>query len=163
MDTTSPFHLQKVHIVQGPNLHKLGTREPHHYGRQSFAPFFKKLQNSYNSLSLHQFQSNHEGALIDFLHANDDAAHTGFILNLGAYTHTSLALADAVQCLFSPCIEVHISNIFARTPALRHRSLCAHAIKGMIVGLGLEGYRLGIEYLLSLSSPPPRRKNDADI
>ena len=137
---------KSFHIVHGPNLNLIGQREPNLYGRQSFTDFLQGLQNDYALHNIHYFQSNHEGALIDHLHKigfNSD----GIILNAGAYSHTSLALADAVAALTSSVVEVHISNIYARESYRRQSYLSAH-VKGVIVGFGLYGYRLALEALL---------------
>ncbi|MCC6411333.1 MAG: type II 3-dehydroquinate dehydratase [Saprospiraceae bacterium] len=131
-------------IINGPNLNLLGRREPEVYGSTSFDDFFMILQQRYPSLKLSYFQSNHEGALIDHLHEVGFIAD-GIILNAGAYTHTSIALADAVSAIPAPVVEVHISNVHAREK-FRHHSYLSAVCKGSIVGLGLEGYRLAVEW-----------------
>jgi 3-dehydroquinate dehydratase-2 len=133
-------------IINGPNLNLLGKREPEIYGSTSFDRYFEDLKKRYPGIRLSYFQSNHEGALIDHLHEVGFSAD-GIILNAGAYTHTSIALADAVSAIPAPVIEVHISNVHARE-AFRQHSYLAAVCKGSIVGLGLDGYRLGVEYFV---------------
>ena len=134
----------KILIINGPNLNLLGKREPEIYGNTSFEDYFKKLQGMYPAVDLGYFQSNHEGLLIDTLHEVGFSAD-GIVLNAGAYTHTSIALADAIAAIQSPVIEVHISNVHQREPFRQHSYLAAKCV-GSIVGLGLDGYRLAIEY-----------------
>lgn len=131
-------------ILNGPNLNLLGKREPHIYGNRTFEDFFGELQSGFPELTLEYFQSNHEGALLDKLH---EAGFTvdGIVLNAGAYTHTSIALADAVAAIPAPVVEVHISNVHQRESFRQHSYLSAKCV-GSIVGLGLDGYRLAIEY-----------------
>jgi 3-dehydroquinate dehydratase II len=136
----------KILIVNGPNLNLLGLREPDVYGEQTFADYFAELQAAFPQVELHYFQSNHEGALIDKLH-EAGFSFDGVVINAGAYTHTSIALADAIGAITTPVLEVHISNIHARE-AYRHRSYLAPKCVGSIVGLGLRGYRLAIEYFV---------------
>ncbi|MFN0174882.1 MAG: type II 3-dehydroquinate dehydratase [Saprospiraceae bacterium] len=132
----------KILIINGPNLNLLGTREPEIYGSQSFESFFEELQASLPNAELDYFQSNHEGTLLDKLHEAGFSAD-GIVLNAGALTHTSIALADAVAAISTPVIEVHISNVHRREPFRHHSFLSAHCV-GSIVGLGLEGYRLAV-------------------
>ena len=130
-------------IINGPNLNLLGKREPDIYGNLSFEEYFEKLKKDYPAYNLSYFQSNHEGELVDKLHEfgfNSD----GIILNAGAYTHTSIALADAVKGIKTPVIEVHISNVFARED-FRRRSYLSPVCKACICGFGLDSYRLAIE------------------
>ncbi|MBC8110500.1 MAG: type II 3-dehydroquinate dehydratase [Verrucomicrobia bacterium] len=136
-----------LHIINGPNLNLLGIREKNIYGEQSFELFFKTLQTDFPKVNLHYFQSNHEGMLIDQLHAIGFSA-TGIILNAGAYTHTSVAIADAIAAIQTPVLEVHISNVFARE-SFRHHSFISKNCVGGIFGLGLSGYRLAIEYFMA--------------
>ena len=136
----------KILIINGPNLNLLGTREPEVYGNRTFNDYFEELCKRYPQHELSYFQSNHEGVLIDKLHENG-FSYDGIILNAGAYTHTSIALHDAIKGITSPVIEVHISNIHSREE-FRHRSLIASACRGSIVGLGLDSYRLAIEYFM---------------
>ena len=134
----------RIIIIYGPNLNLLGLREPGVYGQTSFEEFFTGLQEKYPEIALSFFQSNHEGALIDKIH-EVGFTYDGIILNAGAYTHTSVALADAIAAIRTPVVEVHISNIFAREP-FRHHSFPAPKCVGTIAGLGLKGYALAIEY-----------------
>ncbi len=132
-------------IINGPNLNLLGKREPSIYGDSSFDTFFLGLQNKYKTTcQLSYYQSNHEGDLIDKIHEAGFSLE-GIILNAGAYTHTSVALHDAIKAVTTPVIEVHISNIHTREE-FRHKSMIAAACKGSIIGLGLDSYRLAVEY-----------------
>ncbi|WP_311329049.1 type II 3-dehydroquinate dehydratase [Capnocytophaga gingivalis] len=136
----------RVIIINGPNLNLLGQREPSVYGADSFEAYFATLQRAYPQLELSYFQSNHEGALLDKLH-EVGFSYDGIILNAGAYTHTSLALHDAIRAITTPVVEVHISNTFARE-AFRHHSYISAVAKGVIVGFGMESYRLALESFL---------------
>lgn len=137
----------KILIINGPNLNLLGKREPEIYGSQTFEDFFAELKQNYPGVTLGYFQSNHEGALIDKLQEAGFASD-GIVLNAGALTHTSIALADAVGAVPAPVIEVHISNVHRRE-TFRHHSFLSAKCVGSIVGLGLEGYRLAVEYLVT--------------
>ncbi|MEM6377857.1 MAG: type II 3-dehydroquinate dehydratase [Bacteroidota bacterium] len=133
-------------ILNGPNLNLLGKREVDIYGKQTFEDYFQSLQARFPELELRYFQSNSEGAIIDKIH--EVGFHfDGIILNGGAYTHTSVAIADAIAAINTPVVEVHISNIHARE-AFRHHSYSAANCKGSIIGLGLEGYTLAIQYFI---------------
>jgi 3-dehydroquinate dehydratase II len=136
--------MKKIWIINGPNLNLLGTREPDIYGARSFESYFEALQGAFPQAELHYFQSNHEGALIDCLHRVGFEAD-GIVLNAGAYTHTSVALADAVAAVAAPVVEVHISNVYRRENFRHHSYISAKAV-GTIVGLGLTGYRLAVEW-----------------
>ncbi len=136
----------KIIIINGPNLNLLGTREPSVYGRKSFEEFFEGLQIEFPGITLHYFQSNHEGDIIDKLH-EVGFTYNGIVLNAGAYTHTSIAIADAIGAIETPVIEVHISNVHAREK-FRHHSYISPKCIGSIVGLGLKGYELAIDYFL---------------
>jgi 3-dehydroquinate dehydratase II len=136
-------------IINGPNLNLLGKREPHIYGTETFLDYFQTLQRMYPSVSLEYFQSNHEGALLDKLHeVGFDDTYIGVVLNAGAYTHTSVALGDAISAINTPVVEVHISNVHARE-AFRHHSYISVKAAGIIVGMGLMGYKLAVEFLLT--------------
>lgn len=137
----------KILIINGPNLNLLGIREKSIYGDQSFDDYFKALQEVYPEIELQYFQSNHEGALIDEIH---DKGFTvdGIVLNAGAYTHTSIALGDAIRAVKSPVIEVHISNVHTREE-YRHHSMISAACRGVIAGFGMDSYRLAIEALIN--------------
>ena len=136
----------RVIIINGPNLNLLVQREPRVYGADSFEAYFATRQRAYPQLELSYFQSNHEGALLDKLH-EVGFSYDGIILNAGAYTHTSVALHDAIRAITTPVVEVHISNTFARE-AFRHHSYIAAVAKGVIVGFGMESYRLALESFL---------------
>jgi len=135
--------MKKILILNGPNLNLLGKREPEIYGNQSFIDFFEILKKQNSSLELHYFQSNVEGEIINQLH-EVGFSFDGIILNAGGYTHTSVAIADAIKSITSPVIEVHISNIFAREE-FRHISLLGANCKGSISGFGLQSYQLALE------------------
>jgi len=135
----------KILILNGPNLNLLGKRQPEIYGNVSFDDYFTRLQTEFPQHELVYFQSNHEGALIDFLQENSTGAQ-GLVINAGGLTHTSVSLADAVANLPFPSIEVHISNIFARE-SFRHHSYLSPVCKGLVCGLGLTGYSLAISSL----------------
>lgn len=134
----------KIIIINGPNLNLLGKREPDIYGTQTFAGFFSELQQAFPALELFYFQSNVEGELINKLHETG-FSYDGIILNAGGYTHTSVALSDAVAAIQTPVVEVHISNIWAREE-YRHVSLLSKNCAGIISGFGLDSYRLALEY-----------------
>jgi 3-dehydroquinate dehydratase II len=133
-------------IINGPNLNLLGRREPAIYGDDSFEDFLLHLRGLFPEIHLHYFQSNHEGILIDKLHELG-FSYDGIILNAGALSHTSLALADAVAAIETPVIEVHISNVYKREPFRHHSYLSPHC-EGVIAGFGLRGYELAVQYFL---------------
>lgn len=137
--------MKKILILNGPNLNLLGKREPGVYGNQSFEEYFETLKGIFPETELHYFQSNHEGALIDKIH-EAGFSFDGIIINAGGYTHTSIALADALSAVTTPAVEVHISNIHARE-SFRHHSYLTSRCKGIIAGLGLKGYELAVRYL----------------
>lgn len=137
----------KVTIINGPNLNLLGVREPGIYGNASFEGYLQELRNRYPSVEIDYFQSNHEGAIIDRLHAIGFDDNHGVVLNAGAYTHTSLAIADAISAIKVPVVEVHISNVHAREE-IRHHSMISRVCSGVIAGFGLDSYRLAIESLI---------------
>lgn len=135
----------KILIVNGPNLNLLGIREPGIYGSSSFEEYLEKLRTKYSDIELEYFQSNIEGELINKMQ-EEGFSCDGIVLNAGAYTHTSIALADCISSLKSPVIEVHISNVHKREE-FRHHSMISAACKGVICGFGLDSYRLAIEAL----------------
>jgi 3-dehydroquinate dehydratase-2 len=140
--------MQRIVIINGPNLNLLGKREPEIYGALNFDEFLPQLRSLFPDVTIDYFQSNVEGELINKLHdVGFDA--DGIVFNAGGYTHTSVAIADAVAAISSPVIEVHISNVYAREE-YRHHSLMAKNCKGVIAGLGLDGYKLAILSLLKL-------------
>ena len=135
-----------IYIINGPNLNLLGIREKSIYGEQGFEFFFEGLKTQYPTVNLHFYQSNVEGELINKLHEIGFTAD-GIIFNAGGYTHTSVAIADAIASITSSVIEVHISNIYAREE-YRHVSLMAKNCKGVISGFGLVSYKLALESFL---------------
>jgi 3-dehydroquinate dehydratase-2 len=135
----------KIAIINGPNLNLLGKREPEIYGSEGFDHYLNKLKSKFPQHQFHYFQSNVEGELINAIH-EFGFNYDGLILNAGGYTHTSVALADAIAGIKSPVIEVHISNIFARED-FRHTSYLGAKCKGSISGLGLNGYALAVHAL----------------
>ncbi len=137
----------KVQIINGPNLNLLGMREPEIYGNSSFESFLEELRKSYPNVEIGYFQSNVEGFLIDKLQEVGFSCD-GIILNGGAYTHTSVALQDAVRSLKAPVVEVHISNVFQREE-FRHHSYLSPVCKGVICGFGMDSYRLALEALIA--------------
>lgn len=139
----------RIIIVNGPNLNLLGKREPAVYGTGSMSQVLDDLRVRYPMVEIEYFQSNHEGEIIDKLHqVGFDAAYAGVVLNAGAYTHTSLAIADAIAAIDTPVVEVHISNVYAREE-VRHHSMLSAVCRGVIAGFGVDVYRLGIEALMS--------------
>jgi len=135
--------------VNGPNLNLLGKREPAVYGTGSMSQVLDDLRVRYPMVEIEYFQSNHEGEIIDKLHqVGFDAVYAGVVLNAGAYTHTSLAIADAIAAIDTPVVEVHISNVYAREE-VRHHSMLSAVCRGVIAGFGVDVYRLGIEALMS--------------
>lgn len=137
----------KILIINGPNLNLLGVREKGIYGDSSFESYFQTLKARYPQVEFDYFQSNHEGALIDEIHRQGFDVD-GIVLNAGAYTHTSIAIADAIRAVKSPVVEVHISNVHSRE-SYRHVSMISPACKGVIAGFGLDSYRLAVEALLA--------------
>lgn len=138
--------MKKIIIVNGPNLNLLGVREPDVYGSQTFEDYLAQLRQSFPDLQIDYYQSNVEGELINKIQ-EVGFSYDGIILNAGGYSHTSVAIHDAIAAVAAPVVEVHISNIFAREE-YRHHSLISPVAKGIICGLGLPGYRLAVEYLL---------------
>ncbi|MDH6343360.1 3-dehydroquinate dehydratase-2 [Parabacteroides sp. PFB2-12] len=137
--------MKRFQIINGPNLNLLGKREPDVYGNQSFDDYLAILRNAYPQCEIHSYQSNIEGELIDKIQ-EVGFDFDGIILNAGAYTHTSIALHDAIKSVPAPVIEVHISNVHARE-AYRHVSMLAAACRGVILGFGMDSYRLALEAL----------------
>lgn len=137
----------KIAIFNGPNLNLLGKREPGIYGSASFEEYFEELKKAYPDVAFIYRQSNVEGEIVNFL---QEAGFTydGILLNAGAYTHTSVAIRDAIAAISTPVIEIHISNVYAREE-FRHTSLIAPKCAGTICGLGLKGYALGVSYFLT--------------
>lgn len=135
----------KIEIINGPNLNLLGKREPGIYGNEGFDEYLAQLRKRFPDIDLGYYQSNCEGQLIDRIHAAGFEAD-GIVLNAGAYTHTSVALHDAILAVKAPVIEVHISNVHKREE-FRHRSMISSACMGVICGFGLDSYRLAVEAL----------------
>lgn len=138
----------KIQIINGPNLNLLGKREPSVYGNQSFEDFFNTLKLRFPGMDLHYYQSNVEGELVNKLHEVGFSFH-GIVINAGAYTHTSVAIHDALGAIKTPAVEVHISNVYAREE-FRHKSLITSKCTGMLTGFGMEGYALALTFLKEL-------------
>lgn len=136
----------KIAIINGPNLNLLGVREPEKYGTDSFEGYYREIRDIYSNVEFSYFQSNVEGELINEIHKRGFVVD-GIILNAGGYTHTSVALSDAIAAIKSPVVEVHITNIYAREE-YRHISLISKNCIGSIAGFGLDSYRLAVEALL---------------
>ena len=138
----------EIWIINGPNLNLLGVREPGIYGKETFESHFNKMKASFPGVELKYYQSNSEGNLIDKIHEVGFSCD-GIVLNAGAYTHTSVAIADAISAVTSPVVEVHISNISSRE-SFRHNSFLTPVCVGIIAGFGLRSYNLAVSYLSSL-------------
>lgn len=136
----------KIQIINGPNLNLLGLREPSIYGAESIDSYIEQLKTQYSIIDIDYYQSNVEGELINKLH-EVGFSYDGIILNAGGYTHTSVAIADAIAAIKTPVVEVHVSNIYAREE-YRHVSLTGKNCKGVLTGFGLNGYRLALESFL---------------
>ncbi|MFA5971113.1 MAG: type II 3-dehydroquinate dehydratase [Lentimicrobiaceae bacterium] len=136
----------KIIIINGPNLNLLGRREPGVYGNESFETYFEALKKKYPAIELVYFQTNIEGEIINKLHETG-FSYDGIILNAGGYTHTSVAIGDAVKAIKTPVVEVHISNVHAREE-FRSVSMISAGMKGVITGFGMDSYRLGVESFL---------------
>ena len=141
----------KIQIINGPNLNLLGKRETSIYGNESFEAFFGVLKERFPEIDLHYYQSNVEGELVNKLH-EVGFSFDGIILNAGAYTHTSVALHDAIAGIKTPVVEVHISNVYSREE-FRHKSLITSKCVGLITGFGLEGYAMALTYLTKAGKP----------
>ena len=138
----------KIQIINGPNLNLLGKREPEVYGSQSFESYFELLEQKYNSLKLDYFQSNIEGEIINKIH-EVGFDYDGIILNAGAYTHTSIAIGDAIKAISIPVVEVHISNVYSREE-FRHVSHISSSSRGIISGFGMHSYDLAVNALVAI-------------
>ncbi|MCY4560986.1 MAG: 3-dehydroquinate dehydratase [Flavobacteriaceae bacterium] len=136
----------RITIINGPNLNLLGRRESQIYGVQTFEAYLSSLQSQYNYIDFSVFQSNIEGELITYLQKSEHNSD-GIILNAAGYTHTSVGIGDAIRAIDTPVVEVHISNTFARE-SYRHKSFLTPYVKGLIVGFGLDVYRLAVESFL---------------
>ncbi|MDN3547736.1 type II 3-dehydroquinate dehydratase [Mucilaginibacter aquaedulcis] len=135
-----------IQIINGPNLNLLGVREKSIYGNTSFEVYLEELRKRYANITINYYQSNVEGEIINKLH-EIGFSYDGIVLNAGAYTHTSIAIADAIAAITTPVIEVHISNVHKREE-FRHKSMLAASCKGVIAGFGMDSYRLAIENLI---------------
>ncbi len=140
--------MRTVHIINGPNLNMLGAREPEIYGATAFEDYLDRLRELFPSLDIVYFQSNHEGDLIDYLQQDEVRHAYGVVINGGAFSHYSYAIADALRMVEAPLIEVHISNTYARED-FRQRDGRAPVCEGVIIGMGLDGYRLALANLSS--------------
>lgn len=141
--------MNRILVLNGPNLNLLGTREPQIYGYTTMDDVIEDLQSRFSGIEIEYFQSNCEGEIIDKLHAvGFDSQCIGVALNAGAYTHTSLAIADAIATIKTPVVELHISNVHARE-SIRHTSLISPVCRGVIAGFGVDSYRLAIEAILN--------------
>lgn len=138
--------MKKIQIINGPNLNLLGKREPTVYGNASFEGYLNKLREEFPQCEIAYYQSNIEGEMINKIHEVGFTAD-GIVLNAGAYTHTSIALHDAIKAVTTPVVEVHISNVHTRE-TFRHVSMISAACKGVILGFGLDSYRLAVEALI---------------
>src|ERR1700761_7344476 len=143
-------NLMKIQIINGPNLNLLGVREKSIYGNSSFENYLTDLRKRYPGVQLDYYQSNVEGELINKIH-EVGFSYDGIVLNAGAYTHTSVAIADAIAAVNTPVVEVHISNVYKREE-FRHHSMLAASCKGVIAGFGMDSYRLAIESLVNTLS-----------
>lgn len=141
------YAMKKIAIINGPNLNLLGTREPGVYGNQSFEEYFTELKATFPAVEFHYYQSNIEGELINELQ-RIGFSYDGIVLNPGGYTHTSVAIGDAVAAITTPVVEVHISNVHAREEFRKLSHISAKAA-GSIIGLGMKGYELAVRYLIS--------------
>ena len=140
--------MRTVHIINGPNLNMLGAREPEIYGATAFEDYLDRLRELFPSLDIVYFQSNHEGDLIDYLQQDEVRHAYGVVINGGAFSHYSYAIADALRMVEAPLIEVHISNTYARED-FRQRDVLAPVCEGVVIGMGLDGYRLALANLSS--------------
>jgi 3-dehydroquinate dehydratase II len=147
----SPSMAATIHILNGPNLNRLGLREPSIYGPATLADIeaMTRKRAAERDFAVVFRQSNHEGELVGWMHEAADSA--GVVLNAGAYTHTSIALHDAIRAIGTPVVEVHLSNVFARE-AFRHHSMLSPAVKGVICGFGPESYLLAIDAIAALNA-----------
>jgi 3-dehydroquinate dehydratase-2 len=136
----------KIIIINGPNLNLLGIREKHIYGDRLFTKYLEELREQLPGTEIEYFQSNHEGALIDKIHETG-FEYSGIVLNAGAYTHTSIALRDAIASVECPVVEVHVSNVFSRE-SFRHESMISPVCKGVVAGFGFDSYRMAVEHLV---------------
>lgn len=140
--------MRTIHILNGPNLNRLGTREPGVYGTTAFEDYLERLRDLFPSVDIVYYQSNHEGDLVDYLQSAIGDETIGVVINAGAYAHYSYAIADAIRMLTCPVVEVHISQLATREPH-RHMTVLTEVCEGMIMGFGLDGYRLAVAHLVA--------------
>jgi len=140
--------IRNIHIINGPNLNLLGKREPEVYGTMSFETFLESLKRDYPNVDLNYMQTNHEGVIIDYLHAHGFDEQTGLILNAGGLSHTSISIRDAVSSITTPVVEVHISNIYKRE-SFRWHSYLTEVCSTHFIGHGLDGYKKAMDFLLA--------------
>lgn len=143
----------KIMVLNGPNLNLLGTRETDIYGQAGLDEIERRLRAAFPDVTLRFVQSNHEGGLIDALHEAEADGMDGVVLNAAAYTHTSLALRDAISAIRMPVVELHISNVHRRE-SFRRRSMISSVCRGQITGMGITGYRLAVSYFVDDWSEP---------
>ena len=139
----------KILVLNGPNINLLGKREPEIYGGRGFEDYYQELKTMYPAVEFDYYQSNVEGEIVNKIH-EVGFAWDGIVLNAGAYTHTSVAIHDAIKAVTAPVVETHISNVYKREE-FRHKSIISSACVGVIGGFGLDSYRLGVEALLKLN------------
>ncbi|MCL2131841.1 MAG: type II 3-dehydroquinate dehydratase [Lentimicrobiaceae bacterium] len=140
--------MNNILIINGPNLNLLGSREVAIYGNEAFEEYFSRLQTRYPALVIDYFQSNEEAAVVQKIQESEQK-YTAIVINGGAFTHTSIAIADAIRAITVPAVEVHISNIYAREE-YRKKSFLSSVCTGSIAGLGMDGYRLAIEHIIEI-------------
>ena len=143
--------MKKIQIINGPNLNLLGKREPTVYGNASFEDYLSELRARFPQCEISYYQSNVEGEIINKIH-EVGFEYDGIVLNAGAYTHTSIALHDAIKAVTTPVVEVHISNVHARE-AFRHHSYLSPVASGIVVGFGIQGYALAVQGLVARNAP----------
>jgi len=141
--------IERIHIINGPNLNLLGKREPEIYGSVSFETYLQELKSKYPQVELVYFQSNHEGLIIDYLQIHGVKKNVGIILNAAGLSHTSISIRDTVTFITAPVIEVHISDVFKREP-FRWHSYLTDVCADHFIGKGLDGYRMAIDFLLEM-------------
>ena len=148
-----------IHIINGPNLNLVGLREPEVYGNRSLDQYLQELIEQFPQHKIDVYQSNIEGEIVDRLQQVGFEPDCGIILNAGGYTHTSVAIADAVAAITAPVVEVHISNIYSREP-FRHKSLLSPVCKGIVAGFGLDSYRLALLSLQLIEDKKDKKDNN---
>ena len=141
--------IERIHIINGPNLNMLGKREPEIYGSVSFEAYLEELKKKYPDVELIYFQSNHEGLIIDYLQAHGVEKNIGIILNAAGLSHTSISIRDAVTFISAPVVEIHVSDVFKRE-SFRWHSYLTEVCVGHFIGKGLDGYRMAIDFLLEI-------------